>query len=106
MDESRPSLRALMRTATCVMGSGWNVLFQMFDAWCWRHYSGIKIPHDDELQRIRRWVRVGKGIVPMLWCMDLDVSGRKFGKHFCEIWVMIKSAHMSVTAKASPVFRL
>jgi len=68
-----------------------------------KHYSGIKIPHDNELHRIRMWGRFGNGIKPVLWCLELDVFGRKFGKHFCKIWAMVKPAHISIAAEASPV---
>eukprot|EP00983_Pelagomonas_calceolata_P044387 1139274-Pelagomonas_calceolata.AAC.2 len=45
-------------------------------------FSSITIPDYNELHRIRN---------------------RKFGKHFCKIWVMVKPTHVGVAAKASPV---
>eukprot|EP00983_Pelagomonas_calceolata_P129963 1161648-Pelagomonas_calceolata.AAC.3 len=36
-------------------------------------------------------------------CVELDVSCRDFGKHFCKIWVMVKPTHVDIAAEASPV---
>ena len=61
------------------------------------------VPHNNELHRIGRWCRIGYGIKPVLWCLELDFSCREFGKHFCNIWVLFEPAHIRVAAEASPV---